>query len=91
MSIREDIDKVQKKAEQLEKQSFAMELLQDERKQNKRLFIIWIITFISFLTLLAYTIYLLNDINSIETIQEVTQENGEGNNNYIGHDGDING
>ena len=91
MSIREDIEKVQKKVNIIEEQSFALDLLRDYKKQNKRLFIVWIITFIAFIGLLGYTIYLLNDIGTIETTttQEVSQENSDGTNNFVGNDGDI--
>lgn len=90
MSIKEDIEKVQEKVNVIEEQSFAMELLQDAKRTNKRLFIVWLITFVAFIGLLGYTIYLLNDIGTIETTtQEVSQENTDGNNNFIGNDGDI--
>ena len=55
----------------MENKGFAMEILKDMKKQNKRMFAIWIITFIAFAGLLCYTIYLLNDIGTIET---TTQE-----------------
>lgn len=71
----------------MENKGFAMEILKDMKKQNKRMFAIWIITFIAFAGLLCYTIYLLNDIGTIETT--VTQDNDSGYNNYIGNDGDI--
>jgi hypothetical protein len=65
-----------------------MELLQDQRKQNKRLFIIWIITFLTLIGVTCYTLYLLNDISYVEETT-ITQENEDGYNNYIGNDGDI--
>lgn len=90
MSLKDDINKVQNKVEELENQSFAMELIHDYKMQNKRLFIIWIITFIAFISLLGYTIWLLNDIGTVEEVTTVTQDNDNGYNNYIGNDGDIN-
>ena len=90
MSIKEDIEKVQKKVNVIEEQSFAMEILKDYKITNKRLFIVWLVTFVAFIGLLGYTIYLLNDIGSIETTtQEVSQENTDGTNNFVGNDGDI--
>jgi hypothetical protein len=90
MSIKEDIEKVQKKVNVIEEQSFAMELLHQSKKTNQRLFIVWLVTFIAFIGLLGYTIYLLNDIGTIETTtQEVSQENTDGANNFVGNDGDI--
>lgn len=87
MGLKEDIEKVENKMKKIEEESFAMELLKDQRKQNKRLFIIWIITFMTLIGVTCYTIYLLNDIGTIET--NVKQNNKDGYNNYIGNDGDI--
>lgn len=69
----------------------ASEMLHILKVQNKRLFIIWLVTFVAFIGLLGYTLWLLNDIGTIEetTTQEVSQENDNGNNNFIGNDGDI--
>lgn len=88
--IRDDIMEVKKEVKELREKSFGYELLQDMKKQNKRLYTIWIITFIAFIGLLSYTLWLLNDVGTIETTtQEVSQENDSGNNNFIGNDGDI--
>lgn len=81
MSIKEDIEKVQKKVNAIEEQSFAMELLHQSKKTNQRLFIVWLITFVAFIGLLGYTIYLLNDISNVETTtQEVKDINTVGGN-----------
>lgn len=89
MGIRDDLKEAKEEIQELKEKSLAMELLQDARKTNKRLFIIWLVTFIAFIGLLGYTIWLLNDIGTEETIEEVTQDNESGYNNYIGNDGDI--
>ncbi len=69
MTIKEDIEDLKTKAEELEKESFAMELLKDYKKQNLRLFWIWIITFIALIITCCYLVYLTNDIGiSDETI-----------------------
>lgn len=67
--------------------TLAYELLQDMKKQNKRMFIIILVTLGMFTGLLSYTIWLLNDIG-VETT-EVSQDTDSGNNNFIGNDGDI--
>lgn len=68
----------------------ASEMLHILKVQNKRLFIIWLVTFVAFIGLLGYTLWLLNDIGTIEeTTQEVSQEDNNGNNNFVGNDGDI--
>ena len=77
------------------KESYAKELIREMKKDNRRitimLFIMWIITFIALITMTYLYIKLNNDIGVIETTtQEVTQDNTNGNNNFIGNDGDIN-
>lgn len=73
MSMKEDVLEMKKEVEELKQETFAMELLKDQRKQNKRLFIIWIITFLTLICVTCYTIWLLNDIGVIEeTTQEIT-------------------
>ena len=73
--MREEVEELKKEVKEIKKEeeSFAMELLKDQRKQNKRLFVIWLVTFVAFLGLLTYTIWLINDIEVIET-DEYTQE-----------------
>jgi len=88
MNIRDEVVEMKKEVKAVKEQSLAIELLSDQRKQNKRLFIIWIITFVAFIGLLGYTLWLLNDIGTYE--ETITQENENGYNNYIGNDGDIN-
>ena len=92
MNIREELDKVEEK---VEKTSFAMEMLQFSKEQNKqlernnkRMFWIWIITFVGLVLSIGYIIYLLNDISNVDSTK-ITQENESGYNNYIGNDGDI--
>lgn len=75
MSIREDMEELERKTEELQKQTLAMEIYSDYKKTNIRLFWIWIITFITLIGVTCYTIYLLNDISTVETTensQEIT-------------------
>ena len=88
MGLKDDVLDIKKEFQEVKNQSFAMDLLADYKKQNKRLFVIIIILIIAFMGLLAYTINLLNDIGVVETTTEVEQSDAE-NNNYIGNNGDI--
>ena len=88
MGLKEEIEDMKKEVKDIQEHSFAMELLKDQKKQNKRQFIIIIVILGMFTALLGYTIWLLNDISTEETI--ITQDNTDGYNNYIGNDGDIN-
>lgn len=72
MSIQEDIEKIEKKAEKLEKNSFALELLEDYKKANKRMFIALILVLFMWFATIGYLVYVLNDIGTIENTS--TQE-----------------
>ena len=71
MGIREEIEDMKKEVEEIQEHSFEMELLKDQKKQNKRQFIIILVILGMFTCLLGYTIWLLNDIGTETT--EVTQ------------------
>lgn len=71
MSIREDIEELKTKAEELEKESFAMEILKDYKKQNFRLFIMWIITVVALIGVSCYLIYIMNDIGVSEEVIDI--------------------
>jgi len=87
MSIKEDIEKLKTKAEELEKESFAMEILKDYKKQNFRLFIMWIITVVALIGVSCYLIYIMNDIGvSEETIDIEDVENIDNSHIKIGDD-----
>lgn len=88
MKLKDDVLEIKKEFDEVKNKSFAMELISDARKVNKRMFIIIIILIVAFIGLLGYTIYLLNDIGTIETTTEVEQSDAE-NNNYIGNNEDI--
>jgi len=89
MGLKDDVLDIKKEFQEVKNQSFAMDLLNDYKKQNKRQFVIIIILIFAFMALLAYTIYLLNDIGVEETQETVSQDNENGSNNFIGNDGDI--
>lgn len=86
--MRDEIMAVKKELEEVKEKSFALELLQDQRKINRRMFII-IMTLI--VLLFAETVFMFYTLNDIGTYEDtITQENDGGYNNYIGNDGDIN-
>jgi len=63
MSLKEDIEKLDKKVEET---SFAYELLQDFKKQNKRQFIIILVILGMWFATIGYLVFVLNDIGTIE-------------------------
>lgn len=57
MSIKDDIEKVQKKVNVIEEQSFAMEILKDAKRTNKRMYVIIIIILILWFSSIGLFIY----------------------------------
>ena len=72
----------------MKENSFALEILKEQKKSNKRLFIILLVVLSMWFLTIGYLVYVLNDIGVIE--ETITQDNDNGINNYIGNDGDIN-
>ena len=91
MDLKEEVINMKKEVKEVKKQSIAREMLEDYKKQNKRLFIIILVILCMWFATGCYLVYILNDIGTVEetTTQEVTQGNDDGNNNFIGNDGDI--
>ena len=87
MNLKEEVLNMKKEVEDVKEKSLAMELLQDARKTNKRMFVIIIVILVMWFATIGYLVYTLNDIGTYD--ETVTQENEDGNNNYIGNDGDI--
>ena len=63
---------IKKEVNELKEKSFAMELLSDFKRQNKRQFIVIIVILCLWFITIGYLVYILNDIGTIETTQEVT-------------------
>ncbi len=97
--IKEEVEDIKTKVKNIgkEKQSLAYEMLQEQKKQNKRLYIIIIVLCIMLAGLGTYTIWLLNDIGVEEVIEETTtytqdiDDVGDISESNIVNGGDING
>ena len=90
MGLKEEVMNMKKEVEELKEEqenSLAWNILGDYKKANKRQFIVILVILTMWFATGCYLVYILNDIGVIETT--VTQENTDGNNNYIGNDGDI--
>lgn len=73
MSMRDDVMEIKKELEEVREESFAMELLRDYKKANKRQFIIILVILTMWFATIGYLVYVLNDIGVIEeTTQEIT-------------------
>ena len=80
---------MKKEVQEIQEQSFAMELLTDQKKQNKRQFIIILVILGMWFATIGYLLYVLNDIGTETTTQEVTDIDSVGGN--IVNKGDIDG
>ncbi len=57
----------------MKENGFAVEILNDYKKANKRLYIILIVVLCMWFITIGYLVYILNDISSVETTaQEVS-------------------
>ena len=72
MGIREEVLEMKKEVQEIQEQSFAMELLTDQKRQNKRQFIIILVILGMWFATIGYLLYVLNDIGTETTTQEVT-------------------
>lgn len=86
MRLKDDIYYLQQELGDIKQESFALEMLKDYKKQNKRLFEIVIVVLICWFATGSYLIWVLNDIG---TETETIDMDAEGSNHYIG--GDNNG
>lgn len=69
MSIKDDFMEIKKEVEQMQEQSFVLELLKENNKKNKRQHVITIIILIMLTLSMTYNIFLLRNIGvSEETI-----------------------
>lgn len=71
MTIKEEVMEMKKEVEEVKEQSFAMELLSDYKKANKRQFIIILVILVMWFITIGYLVYILNDIGVETTTQEI--------------------
>lgn len=89
MGLKEDLTEIKKEVQEVQEHSFAMELLKDQKKQNKRQFIIILVILGMFTCLLGYTIYLLNDFGVSTETDTIDIDNVETNDNSHIKIGDV--
>lgn len=74
MGIKEDIEKVESKMKELENESWAMVLLKDYKKANKRLFVVILVILSMWLATIGSFIYYINTTTFEEDYREQTIE-----------------
>lgn len=72
--MRETMEEVKREVSNLktEEKSFAMEMLSDYKRQNKRLFVIILVILTFWFATIGYLVYILNDIGTEVVTQEIT-------------------
>lgn len=78
MGLKEDVNEIRDEVQKVKEQSFAMELLHDSRKTNKRMFIIIIVILVMWFVSIGLFIYYINT-TGYEVITETADSQGEGN------------
>lgn len=93
--MKEEINALKQEVKEIEQDGFALEIVKDYKKQNKRQFITIIILIICWFITGAYLVYLLNDIGTVETTTETYDQDindtGDIDNSAINNGGVING
>lgn len=92
MTLKEEVLELEKEVKEIQEESLAMELLKDQKKQNKRQFIVILVILGMWFATIGYLVYILNDIGTITeetTTQEITDFDTINGN--IVNKGDING
>lgn len=60
----------------IEEESFAMEILKDYKKANKRLFIVLIIALVMWFTTIGAFVYYINTVDYEETVEYAETDDG---------------
>jgi hypothetical protein len=81
MSLQEDVQKIEEKVKKVEEQSIVMELLHDQKKQNKRLFIVILVILSMWFATIGAFLYYINTTGYEETTEIAEVENEDGNAN----------
>ena len=77
MNIKEEVEEMKKEVHEMQEHSFAFELLKDQKKQNKRMFIIIIILITMLALAMTYIVFLLNDIGTSTETDTIDIDNVE--------------
>ena len=63
MTLKEEVLELEKEVKDIQEHSFAMELLKDQKKQNKRQFIVILVILGMWFATIGYLVYILNNID----------------------------
>lgn len=81
MSIKDDVLETKKEIEEVKEKSFAMELISDYKRQNKRQFIVILVILTMWFASIGLFIYYINTTGYEVTTESSEVENDNGNAN----------
>lgn len=76
MGALDDLKEVKKSLNEIKQESFALEILKDYKKQNKRLFIVLLVVLCMWFASMGAFIYYINTTGYEEITEEATTDNG---------------
>ena len=74
MGLKEEINDMKKEVQKTQQETFALQILSDYKRQNKRQFIIILVILFMWLATIGYLVYVLNDIGVETSTETSTQE-----------------
>jgi cell division septal protein FtsQ len=75
--VREEVEELKKELNEVKEQSLAMEILKEQKKNNKRLFIALIVVLCMWFATIGYLVYVLNSIEVVDDIDTIEIEDVE--------------
>ena len=75
--MREEVEELKKELNEVKEQSLAMEILKEQKKSNKRLFIALIVVLCMWFATIGYLVYVLNSIEVVDDIDTIEIEDVE--------------
>ena len=79
MGLKDDVLDIKKEFQEVKNQSFAMDLLNDYKRQNKRQFIVILVILTMWFASIGLFVYYINTTGYEETITETAETDDNGN------------
>lgn len=89
--MKEEVEEIKNEVKEIKEKSLALEILQDYKKANKRLFIVIIVILVMWVSTIGAFLYYINTTGFEETVE--TAETTDGGNACVGdncNNGEIN-
>lgn len=90
MGVRDEIMEIRENLKEIREQGFALEILKDYKKTNKRMFIVLMTVIFMWVATIAGFIYYICNYDHEETTETYTTELDTGGNGVIDIGGDVN-